>query len=94
MDQHFYLHKFNEQIIFQVFCRAFIGAPLKDNEFLKLEHTHLAGIVLDEEGNLRNIEESLPELSVCTCMLIKVYCNFPSFYGMCIIMWAPIHEAT
>lgn len=35
----------------QVFTKAFIGTPLKDSEFLKLEQTHLADIIAAEEGN-------------------------------------------
>ena len=35
----------------QVSCKALIGAPLKSNEFLKLEQTHLADIIAEEAGN-------------------------------------------
>ena len=35
----------------QVFCKALVGVPLKDSEFLKLEQTHLADIIAEEEGN-------------------------------------------
>ena len=40
----------------EVSCKALIGAPLSPNEFLKLEQTFLADIVVEEEGNehLRN----------------------------------------
>ena len=43
----------------QVFSKALIGAPLKDNEFLKLEQTHLADIIAEEDGNehFRALEE-------------------------------------
>lgn len=43
----------------QVFSKALIGAPLKDNEFLKLEQTHLADIIAAEDGNthFRALEE-------------------------------------
>lgn len=34
-----------------MFCKALIGVPLKDSEFLKLEQTHLADIIAEEEGN-------------------------------------------
>ena len=34
-----------------MFTKAFIGTPLKDSEFLKLEQTHLADIIAAEEGN-------------------------------------------
>ena len=34
-----------------MFLKAFIGTPLKDSEFLKLEQTHLADIIAAEEGN-------------------------------------------
>ncbi len=35
----------------QVTCKALIGAPLSDNEFLKIEQTHLADIIAAEEGS-------------------------------------------
>lgn len=41
----------------QVFCKALIGVPLKDSEFLKLEQTHLADIIAEEAGNEHFREE-------------------------------------
>ena len=35
----------------QVFCKALVGVTLKDSEFLKLEQTHLADIIAEEDGN-------------------------------------------
>lgn len=32
-------------------CKAFIGAPLSDSEFLKIEQTHLADVIAAEDGN-------------------------------------------
>ena len=42
-----------------MFTKALIGAPLKDNEFLKLDQTYLADIIVAEEGNehFRALEE-------------------------------------
>lgn len=33
------------------FCRALMGSKLTSNEFLKLEQTQLAGVILEEPGN-------------------------------------------
>ena len=33
------------------FCAALIGSKLTSNEFLKLEQTELAGVILEEPGN-------------------------------------------
>ena len=33
------------------FCRALMGAKLTSNEFLKLEQTQLAGVILEEPGS-------------------------------------------
>ena len=38
-------------VLLQVFCRALLGTPLKDSEFLKLEQTHLADVIAEEQGN-------------------------------------------
>ena len=35
----------------EVSCKALVGAPLKANEFLKVEQTHLADIIAEEVGN-------------------------------------------
>ena len=35
----------------EVTMRALIGAPLKANEFLKLEQTSLADVIVEESGN-------------------------------------------
>ena len=35
----------------EVSCKALIGAPLKANEFLKIEQTHLADVIAEEAGN-------------------------------------------
>ena len=49
VQQSFLLHSalnFDE-----VSCKALVGAPLKANEFLKVEQTHLADIIAEEAGN-------------------------------------------
>ena len=49
VQQSFLLHSalnFDE-----VSCKALVGAPLKANEFLKVEQTHLADIIAEEVGN-------------------------------------------
>lgn len=35
----------------EVSCKAFVGAPLKENEFLKVEQTPLADVIAEEPGN-------------------------------------------
>ena len=35
----------------KVSCKAFIGAPLSESEFLKIEQTHLADVIAAEVGN-------------------------------------------
>ena len=32
-------------------CKALVGAPLKSNEFLKIEQTYLADVIAEEAGN-------------------------------------------
>ena len=49
VQQSFLLHSslnFDE-----VSCKALVGAPLKANEFLKVEQTHLADVIAEEAGN-------------------------------------------
>ena len=35
----------------EVSCKALVGAPLKANEFLKIEQTYLADVIAEEAGN-------------------------------------------
>ena len=35
----------------EVSCKALVGAPLKSNEFLKIEQTYLADVIAEEAGN-------------------------------------------
>ena len=35
----------------EVSCKALVGAPLKENEFLKIEQTPVADVIAEEVGN-------------------------------------------
>ena len=44
----------------EVSCKALVGAPLKANEFLKIEQTHLADVIVEEGNEHLRMHEGAP----------------------------------